>query len=1001
MHPLSLIPRKYLILLLLWPFFSTTTAAQEGDRFVRIGVEGGLASPETWVALRTENGSLWIGSKQGLQEWEGGQVRTTFNESNSLLANPWVYSLLQTDEGILVAVLDGHPLRLDPTTRSLAAIPVDPACDPIPVELGRPRSLDRVVPGEVWVTTSRAGVISIRDGRLCPVPFASVEESEVATNPTRLVRTPDGAVYMGTRGAGLIRFKWEDGQLSGLESVPGVSLDVNDLVYDPAGYLWLGTSGMGVQRLDLASGEIARLKTLTFDGTGMADTVVWNLLLADGELWIGNQKGLYVFLQQTGRLVEYRHRPGDDSSLCNDDVGKLHADAFGMLWAATDNGVCGVSRTRYGYTIREYRVAPLTAIAPASENGTLWSATTEGIQKLALDGDLKRSEPIPQPSQGRPREPTAMLEQDGAVTMGTAQHGLFRIPRDRPIEKLSLAGAFPTDFSVMDLAAWQGAIAVSTVGEGIGIVRDLSVESFAAGANMLELLAHSSGQLYARPGTGGLTEARSDSSEWDLVGPWATDTLAGAFFTTNDLTEARGGEIFAATDGGVLRWDPESETSSLFDTNQGLPPGGQIAVEADHLGRIWALSSSAASRFDPLRPEMGWRTIRPDPRDGAGQFIQKQLIRVGDRMVAARENGLWSFDPDLEIPPAPEPEITLVASGGTLQGSRLELRRGAYEFEANITLADLGGLEHLRIWTQLHGDDDLPREYRQSMVSQVFRDIPPRREPYRLEIRTLAGNGQTGRFLYDVVVRRPLIQTLWFQLLAGGLILGTVGGSILTRTQRRRREALEIQTALAESREDERKTLQRHIHDGPLQALYTFRHLAEMLHEDGSEETLEEIQKRTDSTIEELRRICANLRPSGLLTTPLERTFRAYCQDFQLDHEDIQVQTDLEAVGMMEEPVAVTAYRVLQSALGNVARHSAASAVDVALRRVGNALEVSVYDNGRGFDSSTSLVALARNRHFGLLGMHEWAKRAGGTLQVLSSRGSGTRLTLTIPVVTD
>jgi two-component system sensor histidine kinase UhpB len=88
----------------------------------------------------------------------------------------------------------------------------------------------------------------------------------------------------------------------------------------------------------------------------------------------------------------------------------------------------------------------------------------------------------------------------------------------------------------------------------------------------------------------------------------------------------------------------------------------------------------------------------------------------------------------------------------------------------------------------------------------------------------------------------------------------------------------------------------------------------------------------------------------------------------------------------------IVIYRVAQEALSNVAQHASAGHVEVGLHgRNGHGLELVVRDDGRGFDPDATRDTL------GLLGMAERARLVGGKLDVTSSPGGGTALTLQVP----
>jgi signal transduction histidine kinase len=92
--------------------------------------------------------------------------------------------------------------------------------------------------------------------------------------------------------------------------------------------------------------------------------------------------------------------------------------------------------------------------------------------------------------------------------------------------------------------------------------------------------------------------------------------------------------------------------------------------------------------------------------------------------------------------------------------------------------------------------------------------------------------------------------------------------------------------------------------------------------------------------------------------------------------------------------VETTAYRIIQGALTNVARHAGVNDVTVRLWTDADTLWVIVADQGRGFDPQ----AVDTRRSSGLAGMQERAALLGGSMTIEAARGSGTRVTATLPL---
>ncbi len=91
--------------------------------------------------------------------------------------------------------------------------------------------------------------------------------------------------------------------------------------------------------------------------------------------------------------------------------------------------------------------------------------------------------------------------------------------------------------------------------------------------------------------------------------------------------------------------------------------------------------------------------------------------------------------------------------------------------------------------------------------------------------------------------------------------------------------------------------------------------------------------------------------------------------------------------------VEVALYRICQEALANISRHTGAGCVDIRLVATPEQIRLVVEDDGRGFDAS----GVPGERH-GLVGMNERARMLGGSFEVRSSPGAGTRVEVTVPL---
>jgi signal transduction histidine kinase len=140
---------------------------------------------------------------------------------------------------------------------------------------------------------------------------------------------------------------------------------------------------------------------------------------------------------------------------------------------------------------------------------------------------------------------------------------------------------------------------------------------------------------------------------------------------------------------------------------------------------------------------------------------------------------------------------------------------------------------------------------------------------------------------------------------------------------------------------------------------------------------------------DELRRIMEALHPHLLEQMGLADALKAYCAAWSTEH-GLPLEFQGDTAPTPPPDVALAAFRILQEALNNVARHAIANRVGVALRLRAGRLVLIIADDGVGF---AEMASAGR----GLRGMRERAEAFGGALVVASRPGSGTTVTATVP----
>ena len=162
------------------------------------------------------------------------------------------------------------------------------------------------------------------------------------------------------------------------------------------------------------------------------------------------------------------------------------------------------------------------------------------------------------------------------------------------------------------------------------------------------------------------------------------------------------------------------------------------------------------------------------------------------------------------------------------------------------------------------------------------------------------------------------------------------------------------------------------------------------------DQEIQEISQHTLRAIAEVRAIAAALRPPALEQIGLTRAIEWMVERIAAS-SPTRFQTELECVdGILEPDHEIQFYRILQEALNNVAKHAFASLAILEVKHESQTLRMSLYDNGRGFDTHNHHPVPSHPPGLGLSTMAERAKVLQGVLHLQSEIGRGTRITLLI-----
>jgi signal transduction histidine kinase len=237
------------------------------------------------------------------------------------------------------------------------------------------------------------------------------------------------------------------------------------------------------------------------------------------------------------------------------------------------------------------------------------------------------------------------------------------------------------------------------------------------------------------------------------------------------------------------------------------------------------------------------------------------------------------------------------------------------------------------------------------------------------------------------------------------LAIGMQNARLLEEVSTGREELQSLSRRLLEIQENERRHIARELHDEVGQVLTAVQMNIETLKQSPQgrkmEARLAESIDLVERVLQQVRNLSLDLRPSLLDDLGLVSALMWYVER-QSERPGFDVQFAFDPLQTrLPSDIETACFRIAQEAMTNILRHTQATQVQIELRQHGEELELTIRDNGRGFNVRAARNSAAGGKSMGLLSMQERAELLGGRLTIESKPGEGTLVRATLPIRSD
>ena len=1000
--------------------------------FDKLTNQNGISNNKVNCILQDTRGFIWFGTDDGLNRFDGANFTIFRNQPGNpfCISGNMVTDLLEDKNGILwIATGDGGLTRYDyrrsPKEQFVQYkhLPADP--NSIPVNILNALLEDR--DGNIWIATSGAGVLKFDKkserfitGALAPTSTCLDLEFD-----------DHGIIWVGRQGGGIMKINPRTHEFSMdpryqhlYATLPHKT--VTALYADEEKNIWFGSWDRVLYRYNKAKQAEEVFQKTKAPWSFANDEIISFKQDKTKNLWMGGRdSGLHIYDKKLKRFYNYQYDPSREGTIADNKINCIYIDRSGVIWIGTNKGVSIHNPAQQQFQ-QTFISEPGTVADDILINDfykdkqrNLWIATTKGI---FLRNDGQRSfihRPITYKG-NKLNVSKIFYDDDGTFYLGT-DYSLFaydqarnsvalllNTEKDSVINKIIASRVVSV---VKDSIDGKPVLLVSPYGHFLAyydlverkwVSRLDTTENIIKNFNIKDNLIRrfykdSEGKIWLANVKEGLGEWVRNSKP--KVKYYKNDPLRKDVLSNNDvfdIAEGKDGNLWITTYGGGLHhFDRVSKRFSHISASNNLLEGLQV----DSKGYVWIVANGNLHRYDPAMSSYTSFDL-PDLEKSGG--VRGYIYRdLEGKMYVGGINYFIEFNPLTIRTIRERPKVYFTdfkifnnSYSDLLNRNNISLNYNQNFFTIEFAAPHYTSATPVQYAYQLEGIDAAWIETG-TRNSVPYSNLPAGNHVFKVRATNNPGTWNEEVATIHITIVPPFWRTWWFYLLC------FIVAVMLTYAVYRYRinELLKRQAI--------RNKIAQDLHDNmgsTLSSISVYSQVAKIQQAKGNYDGLESvlgkiaatssemisemndivwaINPRNDSMEKILQRMDSFAKPL-LAVKNIQFTFR-YSEDVLNLNLEMQKRKNF--------------YLIFKESVNNALKYSECSTLAVDIKTRGFHLELTVEDNGNGFETNKvdhSSQSLSGN---GLRNMEMRAKEMNGVCTISSKPGEGTRVHLSFPI---
>jgi signal transduction histidine kinase/ligand-binding sensor domain-containing protein len=818
--------------------------------------------------------------------------------------------------------------------------------------------------------------------------------------------------------------------------IPRLDTIITSLMMDARQNLWVGTWGNGLYKYNLQTKKLSHVNELdllyketNFIAASLCETINKKNNPADTSnaedvVWIGTNEGVIscnLKYNDVTTINYYKHSNNDNKSIIPGITNAFLFDSDGALWTVGSNGVCKCFPFRNNFKQFAFLKGLITGFSPIKIDGkkwyfiTSWHTRNKGMLIVDSLGNKAPFEIDPKFNDEADSRNFSGIVKDkynrlwisslaGVAVMTDKNELLKKWDKNSPPEN-NLSRYHTNEIKIYKdtvwIACYHGGIdlfdlSFNKIGHysassGSGL-KDNIVSSFYTDSKG-NLWICGDAYLYKYiPGSHSPQQFKCYNLSPELVG-----------FGPRNMCETPGGEFLIASSIGLVRFNPNTEKYSILQSPLMQKEQGVSDVAIDKKGDIWYLTSEHLVYLENNTANKP-RFILFGDEDGLNTMYNPHILKTinGSDFYIAGDDKIIEFNASsLEqpfSPPALEMDMHVNDSIADIPKNNVPItlphNKNKIDFEfTGVTYIKADQNEYYYKLSEL--DKDWNITYKNSVS---YANLAPGHYTFTIKAKNYAGLWSNTESV-EFTILPPFWNTWWFRISMSIIILILLTAIIRIISRRRLKERilqLEKETAL----EKERTRIAQDMHDDLGSGLTKIAIMSEVVKKQlPTEEKLSsQLQVISDSS----RKLVDNLQDIVWMLNPAHDTLdrlALYVQAHAIKYfEDSPVKVSFTFPAQVE-PLKISEekrrniFMVVKESLNNIIKHSEARNAEIELTVSANEIHFTITDDGKGFSPGQS-----RTFANGLANMLARMKKIGGTCNIDSAPGKGTRVELSLPI---